>query len=70
MRLLLAAILLLIFTPNMARAYIDPGTGSYILQIAAAAVLAGIFVIKAFWKNIKKGFSCLVTRSKQKNDDK
>ena len=43
----------LFFLPREANAYIDPGTGSYILQIALAAVLGGLFALKVFWKNIK-----------------
>ena len=41
------------FLPREANAYIAPGTGSYILQIALAALLGGLFALKMFWKNIK-----------------
>ncbi len=34
-------------------AYIDPGTGSFVLQAVAAGVLAAAFVVKSTWKNIK-----------------
>ena len=47
---------------SQARAYIDPGTGSYILQIAAASILAGLFVLKAFWRNVKDGISRIFAR--------
>lgn len=33
-------------------AYIDPGTGSYVIQIVIAAVVGGAFAIKAFWQKI------------------
>ena len=35
-----------------ALAYIDPGTGSYVLQIAIGAALAGAFILKSFWQKI------------------
>ena len=43
---------LIIISSKGANAYIDPGTGSYVLQIAIASLLAAGFVIKATWKNI------------------
>jgi hypothetical protein len=42
----------LLFT-RTAHAYIDPGTGSYILQIIIAAILAFFFSIKMFWFKIR-----------------
>lgn len=35
-------------------AYIDPGSGSYLLQIIAAGFLSSIFIIKKFRGNINK----------------
>jgi len=35
-----------------AAAYIDPGTGSYVLQIAIAFLVGLAFSIKVFWKKI------------------
>lgn len=51
--LLLIAIVVGIFTPSVARAYIDPGTGSMVLQALLAAVLAAGVVLKTFWHRIK-----------------
>ena len=53
-----------------AYAYIDPGTGSYLLQIIAAVVLASIFVIKSFWKSIKEGVLRMVAKPKRLEDEK
>ena len=44
----LAAAVGLIATP--AWAYIDPGTGSYIIQMLMAVFLGSLFVLKNFWK--------------------
>jgi len=38
--------------PDPSFAYLDPGTGSYILQMVVAAVLGSLFAIKMFWKRI------------------
>jgi hypothetical protein len=36
--------------------YLDPGSGSFILQVLLAALLGGGFAIKTYWKNIKRIF--------------
>ena len=43
--------------PVDAKAYLDPGTGSYIVQILIAAVVGGLFAVKMFWHRIKNFFS-------------
>ena len=53
-----------------AYAYIDPGTGSYFLQIIIAGLLGVAFAIKVFWKNIKTFLSSLFSKGpKGKPDD-
>lgn len=37
--------------------YIDPGSGSYLIQIIIAAVLGAGFFIKNFWLRIKTFFT-------------
>ncbi|NSW92674.1 MAG: hypothetical protein HPY74_18860 [Firmicutes bacterium] len=51
-------ILLFIFTilPLPAHAYIDPSSGSYVLQAILASLLAVPFVIKKYWNKIKDVF--------------
>lgn len=49
----IALAVLLVLFPEPLFAYLDPGTGSYILQIILAAVLGGLFAIKLFWNRIK-----------------
>jgi len=36
-----------------AHAYLDPGTGSYILQILLGGLAAGYFLIKQYWLSFK-----------------
>ena len=35
-----------------AQAYIDPGTGSYMLQVAIAFLVGALLSVKVFWKRI------------------
>ena len=43
--------------PRNVYAYVDPGTGSYFLQIVIGVLLGGLFSVKLFWKNVKNIFS-------------
>lgn len=53
LRVFLTLFLLLIFLPRNAHAYIDPATGSYVVQIVIAAIVGGLFIIKQYFQNIK-----------------
>lgn len=37
--------------------YIDPGSGSYILQMIIAAILGASFFFKNFWLSVKNFFT-------------
>ncbi len=52
-----------------AYAYIDPGTGSYILQMALAFLLGALFALKMFWQNVKAFFVRVFSRRSDSNDD-
>ena len=45
-------------------AYLDPGTGSFLLQLLLATFQGGLFMIKTFWKRIKNFFNRLFSRNK------
>jgi hypothetical protein len=44
-------------TPTDAWAYIDPGTGSYLFQLAAAGFFAGMFTLRQYWDVVKARFA-------------
>ena len=46
----------LVFSVYDAQAYLDPGTGSYILQLILAGLFGTLFTVKIFWKRIKTFF--------------
>jgi len=51
--LALAVILALVLMPAPALAYLDPGTGSFVIQGIIAAIVGGGFAVKMFWGRIK-----------------
>jgi hypothetical protein len=65
----LLAALLLFSVAGEAEAYLDPGTGSYILQILIASLLAAGFTLKIFWRQVKFFVVNLFSRKKGTGDD-
>ncbi len=47
-------VLLAMLFPKFSFAYLDPGTGSYLVQAIIALLATGGFLIKTYWSNIKK----------------
>jgi hypothetical protein len=45
--------------------YIDPGSGSYLVQMIIAGVLASLFFFKNIWRKIKAFF----TGNKKEDED-
>lgn len=42
--------------------YVDPGAGSIVLQVAAAAVLGGLFMVKRWWATVQSAVRGWLTR--------
>ena len=40
--------------PIMVMAYIDPGTGSIILQVLFGSFFAGLVMIRFYWQRVKR----------------
>jgi hypothetical protein len=50
--------------------YIDPGSGSYLIQMIIAAILGGLFFFKNMWWKIKSFFTRgKPTDTENKEDD-
>jgi len=56
-----------LIAPCRIYAYLDAGTGSYIIQIIIAIAIGGAFGIKIFWRRIYGFFKNLSPKAK-KND--
>ena len=55
-RFIIVVTAILVSVPQPAYAYIDPGTGSYVVQALIAAALGVSFFIKTYWNRIKLFF--------------
>jgi hypothetical protein len=53
---------LLLFFPVRAQAYVDPGTGSFVLQLLIAGLLGALFALKVFWYKMVGFFKGLFGR--------
>ncbi len=51
------AFLLILASTREAYAYIDPGTGSYVIQLIIAGLVGVGFAVKVYWGRIKSFFS-------------
>ncbi len=49
--------------PQTVYAYLDPGTGSYVLQIIIASLVGAMFAIKIFWHKINIFFKNLFSKA-------
>lgn len=54
---------ILFLMPQAAQAYLDPGTGSYIIQIAIGVVAGGVFALKIYWTRVKEFIRSVVQRN-------
>ncbi len=66
----LVIVAMLIATVAPAYAYIDAGSGSYMLQMAMASILAVVFTLKLYWQRLLLFLSKIFTRkNKTENHD-
>ena len=61
-------VLLFVWTRN-AHAYLDPGTGSYIVQILIAVIFAGWFAIKFFYRRVLDYFAKTFSKRDKRDED-
>jgi len=63
--------LLLLLLPLKAYAYIDPGTGSIIIQVVIGVLAGGLVALKIFWTKVKLFFTgkkSKLTKSEKENE--
>ncbi len=48
-------------------AYLDPGSGSFILQLILASLVGGLFALKLYWKKVRAFFQRLLRRGDDDN---
>lgn len=69
LRLLLFTFLQCLLLARPAQAYVDPGSGSFILQLLAAGLFSALFSAKLFFSRIKGFFLGLRSRKKPSAGD-
>jgi len=62
--------LFLIILPKISRAYLDAGSGSYVVQIVIAILAGGAFAVKIFFRQIKRFFFKIFSRNQKDKNDK
>jgi Na+/proline symporter len=55
-RFAVACVVVLAVAPVEARAYVDPSSGSMLLQIAVGGLLAGLVTVKMYWRKVRSIF--------------
>ena len=54
--------LFFLMSPQTTYAYLDPGTGSYVIQVVLAAMVGLAYTIKIYWTNLKEFFLNLFSK--------
>ena len=70
--LLISAALMLGFlwvvTAKQAHAYLDPGTGSFLIQMLLASLFASLFALKVFWQRFTGRLTRILSIIKGRRD--
>jgi hypothetical protein len=66
--LILSLVCFMTFSKN-SYAYLDPGTGSYLVQILIASFFGAAFTLKIYWRNVKAWFASLGKNKKKESVD-
>jgi len=64
-KLILQSLLIYIFLTNNGFAYLDPGTGSIILQAILGAIAAGFSYCVFYWNKVKNFFQKFLKKKKK-----
>jgi hypothetical protein len=49
---MLIILFILLISPSIAHGYIDPGSGSYFIQVVAALLFGSLYTVKHYWQKI------------------
>ncbi len=67
--MLLFIFLFILCIPHAANAYIDPVTGSIVLQAIVGAIATALFFIKLYWKKLKRFFAKMMGKEVPDEDE-
>ncbi|PLX20330.1 hypothetical protein C0584_06160 [Candidatus Parcubacteria bacterium] len=60
---------LFLLSANTANAYLDAGTGSYVLQLVLGGILGGLFILKSYFRKIIFLFRKIITKKEKKSNE-
>ena len=66
--MVILTVILILCSVSKAHAYIDPGTGSYIIQVVIGVLLGAAYALKVYWEKVRAYFSKIF--SKRTKSDK
>ena len=70
-KVFLIILIFIVLNPSFAYAYLDPGTGSIILQAIIGVIAASLTAISIYWEKFKSIISKIFMRDKKdENKDK
>jgi hypothetical protein len=58
----ITCVIVLFVWESPAHAYLDPGSGSLLLQTLIAGALAGMYAVKRFWRKIREAVGAALSR--------
>ncbi len=58
-------LLVYLFFTGTSHAYLDPGTGSFILQMLIAGLLSVVFTVKLYWYKFKTWVKCIIHKGER-----
>lgn len=62
-------IVLLFLSSTEVHAYLDPGTGSILIQGLIAAIAGGLFTLRIYWQKVRNFFSRSTDISEEENPE-
>lgn len=68
-KVILVFMLFYLIFPSTAYAYIDPGSGSIVIQVIIATLVGALVAIKAFWSRIKTSVKNTFSSKRGGNDE-
>jgi hypothetical protein len=65
------SLVLFLFTVSLktANAYLNPGTGSMLLQLIVGGALGGLFLLKHYWLHVVRVMRHIFNSNKNSNQD-
>lgn len=61
--------IIVFFLPSSASAYLDPGTGSFIIHVIVGGIIGVSYAVRVFWRNIKNAAYYVIGGHRKENKE-